>query len=99
MSGEVMKFVTSAAAIVVTMLAGCQSVSPVMPIGKDSYMVGANVHGGLTSDAEVTALSLSRANEWCASQGKQMQMINSTNSGTQGWTPQQSQVMFKCVDK
>lgn len=81
------------------LLAGCQTISEVMPIGKDSYMVGANVRGGLVSDAEVTALSVRKANEWCAGQGKQMELTNSTNSGTQGWTPQQSQVMFKCFDK
>lgn len=85
--------------LLTVLLAGCQTVSEVMPIGKDSYMVGANVRGGLVSDAEVTALSIRKANEWCASQGKQMDLTNSINSGTQGWTPQQSQVMFKCVEK
>lgn len=62
-------------------------------------MVGANVHGGFSSDAEVTGMSLMRANEFCASQGKQMQMVSPTNSGTQGWTPQNSQVLFKCIGK
>jgi hypothetical protein len=47
----------------VVLLAGCQTVSEIMPIGKDSYMVGANVRGGLVSDAEVTALSVRKANE------------------------------------
>ncbi|MCH8620548.1 hypothetical protein [Undibacterium sp. TS12] len=81
------------------LLVGCQSVSPVTPVGKDTYMVGANSRGGFTSDAEVTALSLKRATEWCEGLGKQMELVNSTNSGTQGWTPQQSQVTFRCVPK
>lgn len=81
------------------LLTGCQTVSEVIPVGKDSYMVGANVRGGMSSDVEVTALSIRKANEWCASQNKRMELTSSTNSGTQGWTPQQSQVMFKCVDK
>jgi hypothetical protein len=80
------------------LLAGCQTVSEVMPVGKDSYMVGANVRGGFASDAEVTALSIRKANEWCASQKKRMELGSSTNSGVQGWTPQQSQILFKCVD-
>lgn len=80
-------------------LTACQTVSEVMPVGKDSYMVGANARGGMISDAELTALSLRRANEWCAAQNKQMELTNSSNSGYQGFTPQQSQVMFKCVDK
>ena len=80
-------------------LTACQTVSEVMPVGKDSYMVGANVRGGFVSDAEVTAMSVRRANEWCAAQNKRMELGNSSNSGTQGWTPQQSQILFKCVDK
>ncbi|MBC3911611.1 hypothetical protein [Undibacterium umbellatum] len=85
--------------ILCALIVGCQSVSPVVSIGKDTYMVGANSRGGFTSDAEVTALSVRRAAEWCEAQGKQMELTNSTNSGTQGWTPQQSQVMFKCISK
>ncbi|MFZ6871795.1 hypothetical protein ACO0LF_07015 [Undibacterium sp. Di27W] len=85
--------------ILCAIITGCQSVSPVVSIGKDAYMVGANVRGGLTSDAEVTALSVRRATEWCEALGKQMELTNASNSGTQGWTPQQSQIMFKCVAK
>jgi hypothetical protein len=84
---------------IVLLLTGCASVSEVMPAGQDTYMVGANVHGGFSSDAEVTGMSLKRANEFCVGQEKQMQLVSSSNSGTQGWTPQNSQVVFKCVAK
>ena len=77
----------------------CQTVSQVLPVGKDTYTVGANTRGGLTSDAEVTAISIRRAAEWCAGLGKSIELVNSTSSGTQGWTPQQSQIVFKCVDR
>jgi hypothetical protein len=80
-------------------LFGCASISDVLPAGKDTYLVGSNVHGGFMSDAEVTGLSVRRANEFCNNQDKQMELINSSNSGTQGWTPQQSQIMFKCTPK
>lgn len=78
-------------------LSACQTVSDVMPIGRDTYLVGATVRGGLTSDAEVTALSIKRGTEFCAGQGKRFELATATNSGTQGWTPQQSQVQFKCI--
>jgi hypothetical protein len=84
-------------AVVALLLAGCQTVSDVMPAGKDTYLVSANVRGGFMSDGEVTGLSVKRANEFCNSQGKQMELINASNSGTQGWTPQNSQILFKCV--
>lgn len=87
------------AAICAATVAGCASVSEVIPAGKDTYLVGANVRGGMTSDAEVTGMSVKRANEFCAAQGKQVEVISSTNSGTQGWTPQNSQVMFRCIPK
>lgn len=80
-------------------LCGCATTTDVMPIGKESYLVGSNVHGGFMSDAEVTGLSVKRANDFCNSQGKQMELVNSSNSGTQGWTPQQSQIMFHCAPK
>jgi len=83
--------------VVVASLAACQSVSDVVPTGQGTYLVGANVHGGLKSDAEVTALSIKRGTEFCAAMGKQFELTQSSNSGTQGWTPQQSQIMFRCT--
>lgn len=80
------------------LLAACQSVSDVVPTGQDTYLVGATVRGGMTSDVEVTAISIRRGNEFCAARGRRFELMNAANSGTQGWTPQQSQVMFRCVD-
>lgn len=85
-----------AAAVVLT---GCTSISPVTPTGPNSYMVGSNAHGGLTSDTEVKALAINRANEFCAAQGKTAQVTGSTSSGVQMWTPQNSEVQFTCVPK
>lgn len=81
----------------VGLLAGCQSVSEVVPTGQGTYLVGANVRGGMKSDAEVTAISIRRGTEFCAAMGKRFELVNASNSGTQGWTPQQSQVMFRCA--
>ena len=80
-------------------LAGCSTVSEVVPTGKDTYMVGSNAHGGFTSDAEVAGLAIKRANEFCASQGRIAQVTDTRSSGTQMWTPQNAQVQFTCVAK
>ena len=81
------------------LLAACSTVTDVVPTGKDTYMVGSNARGGFTSDAEVKALAIKRANEYCAAQGKRAQITSSTSSGVQMWTPQNSEVQFTCVDK
>jgi len=81
------------------LLAGCSTVSEVVPTGKDTYMVGSQARGGFTGDAEVKALAIKRANEFCAAQGKRAQVTNSSSSGTQGWTPQNSEVQFTCVEQ
>lgn len=92
-----MKMTLAAAAALV--MTGCSSVSAVTPIGPNSYMVGSNAHGGFSSDAEVKALAINRANEYCAGQGKVAQITASTSSGVQMWTPQNSEVQFTCAAK
>lgn len=87
---------TSAVALACT---GCASVSEVVPTGPNAYMVGSNAHGGFKSDAEVKALAINRANDFCAAQGKSTQVTNSTSSGTQMWTPQNAEVQFSCIAK
>jgi uncharacterized protein YcnI len=82
----------------VASLCGCTTVSEVTKIGPDTYYVGSSVRGGLTSDAEVKTLSLKRAASFCAAQGKTMNVVASQSSGTQGWTPQNSEVTFTCID-
>jgi putative hemolysin len=84
---------------VVVALAGCSTVSPVVPTGRDTYMVGSNARGGFTSDAEVKALAINRANEFCAAQGKRAQVLTSSSSGVQMWTPQNAEVHFSCIDR
>ena len=78
-------------------LQACSSVSEVVPTGPDTYMGGSNSHGGFSSDAEVAALAIKRANEFCSAQGKVAKVTSSTSSGTQMWTPQNAQVDFTCL--
>lgn len=86
------------AVAVVLVLAGCQSVSNVVPAGSGTYMVGSEVRGGFSSWAEVRALTLNRANEYCANQGKEMEQVDSKTRGARGWTPQEAELTFRCID-
>lgn len=78
-------------------LSGCQSVSNVVPAGNGTFLVGSEVRGGLTSWAEVRALTLNRATEYCADQGKDMEQVDSKTRGARGWTPQEAELTFRCV--
>lgn len=71
--------------------------SDVIPTGQGAYIVGVADYSGLKSDAEVSGISIRRGAEFCAKQNKRFELVNVSNSGTQGWTAQQSQIMFRCV--
>lgn len=85
--------------VLLALVTACSTVSEVVPTGKDTYMVGSQARGGFTGDADVKALAIKRANEFCSAKGKRAQVTNSSSSGTQGWTPQNSEVQFSCVDQ
>lgn len=85
--------------VAAAMLAACQSVSNVTPAGNGTYMVGSQVRGGFSSWAEVRALTLDKASEYCAQQDKDMEQIDSKTHGARGWTPQEAELTFRCIPK
>ena len=85
-------------AIPVILVTGCQSVSDVVPAGAGTFMVGSEVRGGFSSWAEVRALTLNRASEYCAGKGKEMEQVDSKTRGARGWTPQEAELTFRCTD-
>jgi hypothetical protein len=89
----------SAALSLTVALAACSSVSEVIRTGPNSFMVGSTSQSGLQSDAEVLALAIQRANDYCATTGKVVQVGNMQSSGTQGLTMQNGVVNFSCVNK
>lgn len=90
------KLIALAALATMAALTACASVSEVMKVGPDSYMVGTSVHGGFTSDTEVKSGAIKRAQAYCGASGKQMALVSSQSSGTQGWMPQNAEIIFKC---
>lgn len=82
--------------LIFSLLAGCASVSEVVPLGGDKYMVGSHVRGGLTSWAEVKSMAVKQANEYCALKKMKVEVLSMDTSGVQGLTPQNADVTFKC---
>ena len=82
--------------LAVIALAGCTSMTEVQPVGQGRYMVGTTVRGGNTGDSEVKAGAVRRASAYCMERSKTMTLESSTSSGTQGWTPQNAEVVFRC---
>ena len=78
-------------------LAGCVTMTDPVQVGTDTYMVGLSARGGLTSDTELLAQTMRAAGAFCSRQGRHMELQTSSTTGTQGWTPQGNQVVFRCA--
>jgi hypothetical protein len=79
------------------LLTGCVTVTSPVLAGKDTYMIGLGARGGFSSDADLLAQTIQSAGAFCTAQQRTIEVISSSSNGTQGWTPQSNQVLFKCV--
>lgn len=82
------------ALLCVTVLAACTTMTPIQPVGHDRFMVSSTVRGGFTTDGQIKQDLMERARAFCGK--KEMVLESSTSGGTQGWTPQTAEVLFKC---
>lgn len=74
--------------------AGCTTTTPIQPVGRDRFMLSSTARGGFTTDGQIKADLVDRARAFCGK--KEMVLESSTSGGTQGWTPQTAEVLFKC---
>jgi hypothetical protein len=78
-------------------LTGCVSTIEPVSMGDGTYMIATNARGGFKSDAQLSADTIQAAHAYCRRMGKKEAVVQTaTNSGTQGWTPQNAQVVFSC---
>ena len=77
-------------------LSACATSSEIVPIGPGVYMTGSAVRGGLSSDAEIRVADVKRASAFCSGQGRRLTLKSAESSGSQGWSPQNSQITFAC---
>ncbi len=87
-----------AAAGLLLALAGCVDTSPVTPMGRDTYMIGTDARGGLTSTESLITRNAQVANAFCAQSGKEMEPANVMSQGVRGWTPQETTLIFRCLN-
>ena len=83
--------------VALVILGGCVSMSQPVAIGKDTYLITLNARGGFQSDGDLLAQSIERARAFCTSLQRTMEVQSTDVSGTQGWTPQNNRVVFKCL--
>jgi hypothetical protein len=81
---------------VCVVLAGCVSTIDPVPMGNGVYMISTRARGGLSTDAQLTSKTVAAANAFCGRSGKSAIVQTASSSGVQGFTPQDSQVLFKC---
>lgn len=84
--------------ITITLL-GCASTSEVMPVGKDTYRVSAEMGGQLPSWADVKGLALTEANKFCQEKNMYMEEGGWETHGARGWTPLNAELTFKCISE
>jgi hypothetical protein len=60
-------------------------------------MIGLGARGGFETDAELMATTLRAASDFCMAQGRKIEVQSTSAHGTQMWTPQSNEVVFKCV--
>jgi hypothetical protein len=89
--------------IIALTLAGCTSVSTIIPIGLDVFTVGSTMGGQFwtfgPSWPEVKALSLVQSNKFCNERGQYMEVIRWETHGVRGWTTLNAELTFRCLTK
>lgn len=77
-------------------LAGCASVSDVVPTGPDTFMVAAHGIDGNGSGAAQKAIALKAANAYCQARAKQMQVVRVDSVEPFFGRPPSADVQFRC---
>lgn len=80
-------------------VAGCASVSDVVPTGADSFMVAAHGIDGNGSGGAQKALALQRASSYCTDRSKQMELIAARTVEPAFGRPPSAEIDFRCRDK
>ena len=69
-----------------------------MPTGKDAYVVRP-FSWDASTDPEIKAYGIKRANEYCDEAGKHAVVTVGTTGGVQMFSVQRAEVRFNCIDK
>lgn len=82
----------------ILLLSACASTSGVVPLGGGTFMVSRSEKGFDTTGSRVKAAALKEANAYCLSNGKTIEIVNTTSKDMVPFTSDaQAEVEFKCV--
>lgn len=84
--------------LIAALLAGCVGTSEVVKTGPDTYLVIGHSDSGLHS-GQGPIVAAKRANEFCASQGREAKIIDRQTRGIPGLTQMDTDVTFECIAK
>ena len=83
--------------IYIILVTGCTSTTGVVPIGEDTYMIGKSTNLALTSSG-IKADAFKEASNYCAKQGKKIQVIRTTATDMKlGSHVGSTEIQFMCL--
>lgn len=88
------KFVVAISSLLIS---ACQTSSPVVQAGKDTYMVSSHVAGCTSCSASIQGLKT--ANEYCVRQGKYMTIRNTRSTTNKFGYEVGNELIFSCVNE
>ena len=85
--------------MLVLAMSACSTPTDVFPTGKDAYVVRPLASAGVTTDPEIKAFGIKRANEYCDASGRHAIVTVGETGGVQLFSTQRAEVRFTCIDK
>lgn len=79
--------------LLVILLVGCVTTSPVLPVGDNTYLISVVSHNQWSEAIESGVL---QANQFCAGKNLKAIVTNSTTAGTSMMSSSKAQIWFTC---
>ena len=83
--------------IALTLLAGCASITGVIPAGRDQYMIAREDNGPAASLGAIKAQVFQEAGAFCAGQNKTMQIVKENDVPRSFGQFPQTSMQFTCL--
>ncbi|MDO9334973.1 MAG: hypothetical protein Q7T61_01100 [Caulobacter sp.] len=84
------------ALLLALLLGACTTATEPVSLGDGRYMIATTTRGGLKSNGELKAGTIQAAQAFCSKDGKKAVIADASARGAQGWTPQNTEVVFTC---
>ena len=95
-----MKLINCFFVLLLLILASCVSMSDIVSVGKDTYMISGSSRAFAAGGGKLKADLLKEAENFCASKNKVLLMTNATAKDMVfGQSAAHSEVIFRCLDE